>query len=371
MIETFTFSQHASKAPPHWLRLLERTCVLWPMATLLLLVFSGCGDLGGPGNGEDPAFAIYLAADTSTKIWDLPAEDLTTLDLSDTPLLTSSDLRLYDFSAHVMYLRDHRSDILPYSSGRESFFLDSWCHRPFLIMAHDVPLYAGQFSCSVSSLIGAMVPEFSDLSGCMYPINTLHIDWDWHTPDLEDPRRNEYVRAALMDAGVFRAGISVRLDSLSSSNDDDLSIVEYTFTLTNNDIDDLFVPDPELMGDALYHYFTNGLVIHNLETGESLGRVNRSADFGLGITRWRESWYTRVPSGTSITRTTVVDAIEQLTPGEYLATMIYQAPATVPAFRVFRNGGRVWLGDVLSEPVGLSIGGGGEVTLGVNDTPRM
>lgn len=179
------------------------------------------------------------------------------------------------------------------------------------------------------------------------------------------------MRTALIDAGVYHAGLSIELDAIDAVNVLDgggYSSVEYTFTVTNNDVDALYVMDPEILGDSVYHQWTNGVAFYGLNTGSYHQRVHVGA--GAEIPGWSPDWYTRVPSGGSMTRRTVVQNIELLIPGDYLAVITYTAPATVPANLIRQEDGRYWLGHGFSEVVGVIIGDHSDSPLVLTDTPH-
>jgi hypothetical protein len=197
------------------------------------------------------------------------------------------------------------------------------------------------------------------------PRNMMSIDWDWLFTSEWNQRPDEQVRLALIDAGIYRAGLSVELQSATVLDSDELSNLEYTFTLTNNDVDALYVPDPLLMGDTLYHYYTNGLVFRNQETGEYYRRVmtGTSGDF----LAWSRDWYVLLPSGATLTRTTTVSRMQVLPEGDYWCLITYRTPDTVPASEVIGADGRYWMGEMFSEAVEVSVGSDAGIAMSLNE----
>jgi hypothetical protein len=325
---------------------------------LFLLFNAACSSPEEPVPGDDPHFAIYLPADSTTKIMDWFGEDLDSIAISNEPWLTDEDLLLYDFSSHAMYLKGVRSDFLGYSSTDPGMFAASWCDRPFLVVAGGVRAYPGQVSCMVMSPT-VVVPEITDLASPLYPTNVMFIEWSWLFHDDVDLRQNELVRSALIDAGIYHAGLSIELVSLTLQGSEEVSTVEYTFTLSNNDVDALYVPDPAQMGDSLYHYYTNGLACYNQGSGSYHQRTHSSLDVTFGWDRWDADWYVRVPSGGSIIRTTVVDGISRLIPGRYSCVITHGVPKKVPEAELITEQGRYWLGHRFSEALSVTIGDDG------------
>ena len=229
-----------------------------------------------------------------------------------------------------------------------------------MVVALGVRAYAGMISCSYWSGAGVVVPEIDEHP--LRPPNVLSIDWGWLFASEWNQRPDEQVRSALIDAGIYRAGLSVELQSLTVLDSDELSNLEYTFTLTNNGVDALYVPDPLLMGDSLYHHHTNGLVFHNQQTGEYYQRVMTGIDGG-DFLAWSRDWYVRMPSGATLTRTTTVDRMPVLPEGDYWCLITYAAPQTVPASETIGADGRYWMGNMFSEVVGARIGSE-SITLG-------
>src|SRR5690606_34325636 len=79
---------------------------------------------------------------------------------------------------------------------------------------------------------------------------------------LPDPREDERIVKALKKYNQFHAGLSCEIKSVhySSSN-----YVKVELLLKNNDSFNYYYLDPEKTGIKLFHYFTNGLYISELE----------------------------------------------------------------------------------------------------------
>ena len=90
-----------------------------------------------------------------------------------------------------------------------------------------------------------------------YPKDVLHIcrasvvDYDVRN----DPR----IRTALKELNLYHGGLKVELNTVDIIYNSDTATVQYTYTLTNKDQDDLYIFDPDLMGSARFHYYTNGV----------------------------------------------------------------------------------------------------------------
>lgn len=112
--------------PPRHQRLVRRTqqaTDATAVAVLTMLAATACSDSAGPPEESTPHFAIHLPAEPQTKIADWFGNDLDSLELSVAPWLTDDDLEMYDFSGHVMYLKEMRANFLDYSTtsrGRSS-----------------------------------------------------------------------------------------------------------------------------------------------------------------------------------------------------------------------------------------------------------
>ena len=72
----------------------------------IVLFFSGCNKDVNPLSvrGENE-FAIYLLQDQSLKFFDVQKKDVSSLKLMSKHWLNTSDIGLYDFSSHFIYLK--------------------------------------------------------------------------------------------------------------------------------------------------------------------------------------------------------------------------------------------------------------------------
>ncbi len=344
-------------------RILKTLRLAFPFLAALL----ACTNPGEPPAEGNPDFALYLPPDTTTKIMDWFGMDLDSIEISETPWLSEDDLHLYDYSSHMMYLKGSREDFFDYAPIDPArigppFRTSLWCDRPFMVIASGVRAYAGRINCSYWTGAGVVLPEIGEYP--LRPRNVMSIDWSWLFASEWNQRPDEQVRLALIDAGIYHAGLSVELQSATVLDSDELSNLEYTFTLTNNGVDALYVPDPLLMGDSLYHFHTNGLVFRNQETGEYYRRV--MTGIGGDFLAWSRDWYVLLPSGATLTRTTTVSRMQVLPEGDYWCLITYSAPETVPASEVIGADGRYWMGGMFSEVVGVSVGSDAGIAMSLN-----
>ena len=313
---------------------------------LLAVLIVSC-DIGGEPPDETPAFALYLPADPDLKVDSILLADPRTIALRDRPLLQAQDVRFYDYSAHCLYLKRSQRDILPYEQAGHPFFTSSWCNRPFIMQADGESRYIGYFHCGLLFDLWP-VPSISDLENNRYPDDVLCIDWDWFFLSEQDTRFDDMVREAIVSEGLFHGGLSLRLDAVSVPVNADTATVRYTFTLTNEDRDDLLVLDPDKRGSSLFHYFMNGIVLQHLGTGlvyrDDLKVFESIPELGY----WSPAWFTRIPSGGSMQRQVDLKGYARFPAGDYRYQFNFMNPRYIDASANIVDGGRYWLGEIPS-----------------------
>ncbi len=63
-------------------------------------------------------------------------------------------------------------------------------------------------------------------------------------------------RTEMENSGLLKEGIKVDLLELRRKNS---STLKYTFKVTNLDVENIYILDPDKMGDSRFHYYTNGV----------------------------------------------------------------------------------------------------------------
>ena len=126
--------------------------------------------------------------------------------------------------------------------------------------------------------------------------------------------------------------------------------MEYVFSITNIDQDNLCVIDPDKMGVDLFHYFTNGIVFRgNGGLFQSTYKKVSTPAASLDVT-----WFTEIPINSSIERTVRLRGYPKLTPGKYRCYFTFDDPKVGKENRLL-SGGRIWLGDLVSSTIEIEI----------------
>jgi len=225
-------------------------------------------------------------------------------------------------------------------------FSASLANRVFVVVAGGERCYTGSFhSIVLSSLPPGPYMDEIDV-GC-YPEDVMHISKC--RIDTNDVRSDNRIKNALISLGLYHGGISIELKSVQVIENKDTSTVEYVYKITNNDQDELFVDDPDKMGE-LFHYFTNGVVLQGNGTLlQSLYKkvIQPSVD-------WDAAWFTEIPQGASIERTVILKGYPQIPSGNYRCYFYFRNPHVEKENRSL-SGGRIWIGETSSDTIQVGI----------------
>ena len=296
--------------------------------------------------GPDPAsfpLAIYMLDDPPFDREKFLDEDYSDFKLKGEPWLTDEDIEFYDWASHCIYLKISKEDLFP-QYGDAIYIIENFRNKMFIVAVDGEICYPAFFNYGGYFRI----PELDLDAVLMYPDDVLRIKW---TGALDiDRRNNEKVKAILIQEGLFHAGLEVRLDSVTIMENADTSTVEYTFTLTNNDEDNLYIFDPELTSS--FHYFMNGPVYRTVEEGNlGLSKYRTIVHWDS----WDPAWYSMLESGKSLTRTVLLRAYPYFLPGMYQFHFFYSGPMAISREDRYTTDGRYWLGRIESNYFTISI----------------
>ncbi len=298
-------------------------------------------------------FAIYFLENPNLKIKDiltkaLADQDSTALDkveIQNVPWLTNKDIDMYDFSSHLLYLKKDKSLIFP--ALINGLYPMTWCNKPFMVVAEKKKRYIGVFTCALYSN-PCPVPEINDAYNFLfYPNDLLYISWNWFANnDLNDSRNDKVIKEGLINSNIFHAGIDVKLNKIVFIDNSDTSTVEYTYTIKNNDSDNLYVLDPDKIGSDIFHNFNNGPSF--LKSDETFTRNADLTELRPPKDSWNLDWFIRINSGDSITRTVNLRGYQHFPTGTYYCEMYFQSIKQISKDQRVLSDGRYWIGSVLS-----------------------
>lgn len=311
--------------------------------SVLLLTF-GCTFINETIHGSP--FAIYFLKNDTLKMDDVLFEDIESLDLSPKPWLNSKDIEYYDGSSHCIYLKSNKTYLFPnWELDAHNRFPEEWTNKPFVIVSKKTRCCIGYFSNMTSRICRA--PVISDIiNNIIYPQDVLFIDWPWSF--RENPLDSGLLKEILQEAELFRGGIDIYFDTLStvlSIENADTSLVEYTFTIINNDFEDLYILDPDKTGGEVFNFYNKGPVFLNLETRELYEPISIEKPEDS----WTYDWYTKLESGQSIQRTVSINGYPYFPSGEYMFEFSYYSTIIDMEKEVRElDDGRIWLGPTRS-----------------------
>lgn len=238
-----------------------------------------------------------------------------------------SDIELYDSSTHIFYFRNSHPEFKTASNDK------------FSILANGQTIYKGYFLAPYSSYIpsGPFIFSFYKFG----PDHFFEIE-AWFSDNLKDSRNDTRLIEALKQKGLLHSGLKVSIDSIKISG----SQLIFKFTVTNSDLSDLMILDPDRAGVNLFHYFTNGLSMydsaHNL-----VFKSNIEFSSPPSFMDWSVDWLSILKSGDSRQFTINYTPGAQIIPGEYHVS--FEFPGMyfqIPKDQLYQNSNRIWLGDI-------------------------
>ena len=237
-----------------------------------------------------------------------------------------SDFELYDSSTHMFYCKTIHEEFGDLLTGT------------FAFLNNGDTIYAGCFWPEYYSSIPA--GPFISSPPSFYGNYILRIRL-WYD-DIPDVRNCPEMINVLQAHDLLHAGLAVAINSI------DLNGMElsFSFTVTNHDQTDLLILDPDKMGPALFHYYTIGLRIHDLEHNEVF-TGNIVSEPPAPWNSWNADWLSELPSGESMQFTIVYTMSSPINPGEYLASFNFPGLSfQVTKDQLFQGTHRIWLGDI-------------------------
>lgn len=277
-------------------------------------------------------FNIFLLKDENVTAHKASEQELSSLELQVRPWVSSDDIEYYDYSTHVIYLKN---ELKIYDT-----IIDiSVFGKPFVVIANGERQYLGaiwpNFSSSwFSGPVINVAPRF-------YPDDIIHISYfRYLSQQSQDPRENDEIRDALISTSKYHAGLECTFDTieiLDNNQENNTCTLKYTYTIKNNDIFNLFIFDPDKMGIGLFHYFTNGLFLSNENNSYGSISGHTSPD-----NSWELSWLSLILSGDS-TKTVITTDYPFIPSGSYDCSFGFPGLSLIKEERVLPNG-RIWIG---------------------------
>ena len=305
-----------------------------------LIGFMGCSATEPENvNESNSNFAIYFLADENMRAEEVMEKGINEVEFDSEPWLSEADITFYDFSSHCIYLKTDKSDFFEYYAGGR--FEPILMNKPFVVVAGGTRCYIGSLRSGLLST-APPGPYMDELDLWYYPSDVMHISKAWSGEN--DPRSTDQIRDALSDLGLYHGGLEITLESANVHNSSSISTIQYTISITNLDADALLFMDPDLMGSARFHYFTNGVVFHN-ESGNYWAE-NRKVISPEPFDSWERSWFTRSGPGESLQRTVELEGYPEIPAGTYDCQLKFSHPTRIAKADRYFAGARYWLGEI-------------------------
>jgi hypothetical protein len=236
------------------------------------------------------------------------------------------DIELYDSSTHILYLKKSYNEFKDVLTGI------------FAFLDNGDTIYKGYFWPPY--LNSMPVGPFIQSPSNMYGDYALRIErWYDNKPDV---RNCERIIEVLKNHSLLHSGLSGSINSIKVTD----SILSFNFSIINKDQSDLLILDLNKTGTQLFHYFTNGLYIRD---------INNHDVFSSNITfqqpdpwnSFKTDWLSLIKSRDTLSFTIIYKIENSLTTGEYNALFEFPGLAyQVTKDQLFQNRNMIWLGDI-------------------------
>jgi hypothetical protein len=252
-------------------------------------------------------------------------------------VLNHAEIDFYDFSTHLIYLKNSSSFIKDYETG-----------GGFKVYADRKEIYTGLIHPGYSSYLPSSPVIHSN--PFYYQDHIIQIDFiqifDSEGKIKPDIRADEKIAQALKKYNQYRVGLSVSINSLQYSSENNEVTIQ--LQLQNTDSFNYYYLDPEKMGMDLFHYFTNGLTVMDL--------INKkSYSHGIVPTHpepwdaWKNEWLSMIESNENKLITLVYKNFDIIPSGEFKACFTFPGLTHQVAREDIQQGnGRIWLGKLLA-----------------------
>lgn len=258
------------------------------------------------------------------------------ISFGDSILLNHEDIDYYDFSTHMIYLKE------PLSLFEDSYSPEP-ANMPFTVYAMEKPVYSGTlFPAWYSSMPnGPFINWPSFYPAYVIPIGYSYLLFSDQPDTLSDPREDPQIVEALNRYGQYHGGLSVAIGNIEFNPN---GKVTFSFTITNEDSFNYYILSPEKMGTGLFHYYTNGLYLLNRESGLLAPQVEVKSPEPWDS--WDTGWFDLVNTHTSRTYTITYEQFDEVPPGQYDVYFRFPGLAHVEQNEIERSLGRIWLGEI-------------------------
>lgn len=280
-----------------------------------------------------PVIFILACEDDNTEI----QKDISNgfcLKIGEDFTISNSDIDYYDFSAHLIYLKESNQLLseIDVSSG-------------FTVYADKEEIYSGLFQPSYSSYLstGPVIHSFPVFFG-KYVIS---IDWRQTIDSMGnyaiDPRLDERIVKTLKKYNKYHEGLNAEIKSINYSLEKEMVVM---IELKNTDSFNYYYLDPAKMGIGLFHYFTNGLRLL-LDEKHQVYTHNLEIEMPDPWNFWSTGWLSLIKSNESKIIKIIYNNFDELPQGNYTAYFEFPGLSHQPLKNeLLLADGRIWLGEL-------------------------
>ena len=305
---------------------------------MFVMLFSSSCERNPVSPSGEAAFSIHLLKDHSLTIRDVSEKNIHELELDEEAWIAAKGIDFYDYSSHCIYLKSDKS---AYFTEELSISMND---QPFVVQAYDKRCYIGTFHSNAMSLTPDH-PYIDESSLNFYPKDVLYVAPSWNQ-NTEDERNNIYVERALRDMNKLHCGLSLVVKEIQVVDNSDTATVKYTYELKNNDQDDLYILDPEKMGNELFHHYTHGVDFRS--DTRYIYSEYKTVTGPEPFDSWQANWFTKIISGQTMERTVTLKGYPQIPKGQYNCTFRFSNPTKIERDDRYINDGRIWIGEIQS-----------------------
>ena len=319
---------------------------------LIITIFCQCSDNKNPVYPyEESGIAFYFLENTSLSIQEALQEDINTLKTQSKPWLTSDDISIYDYSTHLIYLKGDKGNYLPNLENQNNSGL-----IPFILKANNQAVFVGALYTEAM----AFIPPCPTIQGFtafeeLYPHDVIQlINVFFGVSDSTDVLLDKNFKQALIQSSIYHDGISVQLDSVAIVENSDTSTIKYTFTYKNNDTDDLYVLDPNLIPPDVFHCFSSGILFRD-NNGNSIIPIYQDPCPLEYPYNFNPSWFTKILSKEKLIRTITLKGYPHIQSGSYSCNFYLTCMFQIELSQRYSEGARYWIGHLFTNPEELNL----------------
>jgi len=274
---------------------------------------------------------VFILVNFSCGNDDLPISESFQLKIADSMVYGSGQIDFYDQSSHLIYLNEENS----FSYQQEG---------DFDVIVNQTAVYSGKIVPRYSSYLPGGPVIYTAPS--FYGDYIIAIEFSHIAGQEADLRGDEKILDALRKNNQLRQGLVCELVAIDKTATGGVSV---ELSLTNKDSEDLLYLDPEKMGNGLFHYFTNGLILWDSDYRQLTHHVSvEAADNNLSL-----EWLSVLAGNETKMISINYDSFDLIAPDQYTASFSFPSPGNlVTRNEVRQTDGRIWLGTIeMTKPI--------------------